>query len=58
METQGLLWLAEGQRSFCLTFVRGVSEDQVFRVFGANPDEAVVRRLGEPLDATGAIRRR
>lgn len=54
METHGLLWLAR-QWPCCVTFVRGISEDQVFKAFGANPDEAVVRRLGEPLDATEAI---
>ena len=54
MENPGLRWLA-GRWPCCVTFVRGVSEDQVFRAFGANPDEAVVRRLGEPLDPAEAV---
>jgi len=54
LETQGLQWLA-GRWPCCVTFVRGVSADQVFRAFGADPDEAVVRRLGEPLDPAEAI---
>lgn len=37
----GLDWLANGGWSNCLVFARGVSEDQVFRAFGADPAEAV-----------------
>ena len=54
METQGLLWLAQ-QWPCCVTFVRGLSEDQVFRAFGADPDKAVMRRLGEALDPAAVI---
>lgn len=32
-------------------FARGVSEDQVLRAFGADPDEAVLRESGEPVPA-------
>jgi hypothetical protein len=55
MTSSGLRWLLEEEWPPCLVFVRGVSEDQVFRAFGADPDHAVPRRLGEPLDAAEAI---
>src|ERR1700733_3936407 len=48
MDSPGLGWLADGEWPGCLVFVRGVSEDQVLRAFGADPDEAV---LGEPVPA-------
>jgi hypothetical protein len=48
MDSPGLGWLAD-----CgwpgLVFARGVSEDQVLRAFGADPDEAGLREPGEPV---------
>lgn len=42
METSGLRWLATYEWPLCLVFVRGVSEDRVFRALGADPADAVV----------------
>lgn len=44
----GLGWLAHGGWSSCLVFVRGMSEGQVFRAFGADPAEAVPRMPRDP----------
>lgn len=53
MAGPGLSWLGEGPYAghwpFCLTFVRGAREGAVFAAFGADPDEAVPWRRGEPL---------
>jgi hypothetical protein len=49
MDSPGLGWLADSERPGCLVFARGVSEDQVLRAFGADPDEAVLREPGEPV---------
>ena len=51
MDGPGLGWLADSGWPWCLTFVRGVSEDHVLRAFGADPDEAVLREPGEPMPA-------
>lgn len=48
MDNPGLGWLADRGWPGCLVFARGVSEDQVLRAFGADPDEAVLREPGEP----------
>lgn len=52
------MWLSEsGWESvpFCLTFVRGATERQVFARFGADPDAAVPSESSEP-DGTPAVR--
>jgi hypothetical protein len=49
MDSPGLGWLAESEWPACLVFARGVSEDQVLRAFGADPDETVLREPGEPV---------
>jgi len=51
MDSPGLGWLADSGWPGCLVFARGVSEDQVLRAFGADPDEAVLREPGEPVPA-------
>lgn len=51
MDSPGLGWLADIEWPGCLVFVRGVSEDQMLRAFGADPDEAVLREPGEPVPA-------
>ena len=51
MDSPGLGWLADRGWPGCLVFARGVSEDQVLRAFGADPDEAVLREPGEPVPA-------
>jgi hypothetical protein len=44
----GLTWLASlpdvGSWPFCLTFVRGGTEREVFEGFGADPDDTVAAR--------------
>ena len=48
----GLTWLANlpdvGSWPFCLTFVRGGTEREVFEGFGANPDDTVAARATIP----------
>jgi Family of unknown function (DUF6461) len=51
MDGPGLGWLADRSWPGGLVFTRGVSEDQVLRAFGADPDEAVLREPGEPVPA-------
>jgi hypothetical protein len=46
MDEPGLGWLADGGWAGCL-FARGVSEEQVLRAFGADPETAVPGGLGE-----------
>jgi hypothetical protein len=48
MDGPGLGWLADRGWPGVL-FARGVSEDDVLRAFGADPDEAVAREPGEPV---------
>jgi len=48
MNGPGLEWLDDGGWPG-LMFAQGVSEDQVLRAFGADPDEAVLREPGEPV---------
>lgn len=46
----GLMWLGQGwveRSSFCVTFVRGMTQDEVLAGFGATPGEAVGRTLAE-----------
>jgi hypothetical protein len=45
--------LAAGEWPGCLTFARGVSEDQVLQAFGADPGDAVLRGPHEPVPAAG-----
>ncbi|MGH3170828.1 MAG: hypothetical protein ACRDN0_33775, partial [Trebonia sp.] len=52
-DSPGLEWLTTGEWPGCLLFARGVSEDQVLRGFGADPDEALVRGPDEPVPAAG-----
>jgi Family of unknown function (DUF6461) len=51
MDRPGLGWLADSEWPGCLMFARGVPEDQVLRAFGADPDEAVLRELADPVPA-------
>jgi Family of unknown function (DUF6461) len=55
MDSTGLGWLADGDWPEGLVFARGVSEDQVLRAFGADPDEAVLREPGEPVPAPEGV---
>lgn len=45
----GLTWLGGGRgpSGFCLTFVRGIGEREMFAAFGADPDEVVSCPPGE-----------
>src|SRR6185437_2531260 len=51
-EVTGLTWLGDqpnvGSWPFCLTFVRGSTEREVFEGFGADPDNAVAARAVIP----------
>jgi Family of unknown function (DUF6461) len=54
MAVAGLVWLGQGpvpRTSFCVTFVRGASQDEVLAGFGADPGEAEVRTLAEVITA-------
>lgn len=55
MDSPGLGWLADREWPEGLVFARGVSEDQVLRAFGADPDEAVLREPGEPVPAPEGV---
>lgn len=55
----GLTWLGDRPGTenwpFCLTFVRGSGEREVFQAFGADPGDAVLARPGAPVpEAAGA----
>src|SRR5260370_26089158 len=55
MDSRGLGWLADSGWPGRLVFARGVSEDQILRAFGADPDEAVLCEPGEPVPAPEGV---
>jgi Family of unknown function (DUF6461) len=51
MPGPGLMWMANrahlGEQGFCVTFVEGAGEREVFLAFGADPEDASPRARGE-----------